>query len=262
MRAGGAEHAELRLTADREWAVRTGDQVGPRARLELINETDEEVLFDIERLRWADTAATAAEVTALADFRDLFSSEVLAAGDFVSVGNVAMLFTDLKASTRLYQRIGDAPAFTRVMRHFDVLREVVAVEGGAVVKTIGDAVMAVFIHPEAAVRAALSAQTRLAEGKDGLVLKAGIHFGPCIAVTLNDRLDYFGTTVNIASRLGSLSSGRDLVVSSSIRRDPDAEALFAEIGVSITSGRVEIEGLEERIEVWRISPAKSPRAGS
>ncbi len=86
--------------------------------------------------------------------------------------------------------LGDAPAFGRVMSHFDVLREVIAEEDGALVKTIGDAVMAVFRRPVAALRAILKAQQALASPPEGvrpLLLKAGIHVGPCIAVTLNDR---------------------------------------------------------------------------
>ncbi len=269
VREGGAEEAEFRLRADREWSTSAQEAVDPHARLTLANEGPEEVLIDVERPRWADSAATAAEVTAMADFRDLFASEVLAAGDFVSVGTLAVLFTDLKASTRLYQQIGDAPAFSRVMRHFDVLRDAVAAEGGAVVKTIGDAVMAVFVQPASAVRAALASQARLAEGEDALVLKAGVHLGPCIAVTLNDRLDYFGSTVNVASRLGSLSSGNDLVISKRVRRHPEVEALFREMGATVTSTRAQIQGMDERLEVWRVvapggteSAVRTPPAGS
>ncbi len=58
-----------------------------------------------------------------------------------------MLFTDLKSSTQLYREIGDATAFGRVMNHFDVVKKLIAEEDGALVKTIGDAVMAVFRRP-------------------------------------------------------------------------------------------------------------------
>src|SRR6185437_10449918 len=126
-----------------------------------------------------------------------------------------ILFTDLRASTRLYRQIGDAPAFGVVLDHFDVLRAAVAAEGGAVVKTIGDAVMATFQRPVAALHAVLAAQRALASPAAGarpLRLKAGLHYGPCIAVTLNDRLDYFGSTVNIAARLVGLSGGSDIIL--------------------------------------------------
>src|SRR5207237_10467467 len=114
-------------------------------------------------------------------------------GEQISVGTLTVLFTDLKNSTRLYREIGDATAFGHVMNHFDILKEVIAGHDGALVKTIGDAVMAVFRQPSAALKAMLDAQQRLANpnGAQPLNLKAGLHVGRCVAVTLNDRLDYF-----------------------------------------------------------------------
>ena len=97
-----------------------------------------------------------------------------------------------------------------------MLHEIVAAEAGAVVKTIGDAVMATFPTPDRAVAAALrmrDAMRKLNEERGGedLLLKIGIHEGPCIAVNLNERQDYFGQTVNIASRVqGLATSQRDL----------------------------------------------------
>jgi class 3 adenylate cyclase len=46
-------------------------------------------------------------------------------------------------------------------------------------------------------------------GREDLLLKIGIHEGPCLAVTLNDRQDYFGQTVNIASRRKVYRAARD-----------------------------------------------------
>jgi len=111
------------------------------------NATADEQLFILERTAWSDDVATAAEVTALQMFRDLFAAEALRSGEQISVGTLTVLFTDLKNSTRLYREIGDATAFGRVMNHFDVLKQVIAEEDGAMVKTIGDAVMAVFRQP-------------------------------------------------------------------------------------------------------------------
>jgi hypothetical protein len=132
--------------------------IGLRPELDLRNETDAEHLLILERLAWSDQAATAAEVTALQIFRDLFASEALRPGEQISVGTLTILFTDLRNSTQLYRQIGDATAFGRVMNHFDVLKKAIAEEDGALVKTIGDAVMAVFRHPPSAMKAMLRAQ--------------------------------------------------------------------------------------------------------
>lgn len=143
------------------------------------------------------------------EFRGQFSSEVLSPGNEMAIRQVTILFTDLKGSTRMYRELGDAPSYAAVREHFSQLRKIISDEGGAVVKTIGDAVMAAFTTPEAAIRAALEIQ-RL---DDGLITKIGLHAGPAILVNANGLLDYFGRTVNLASRLQKHSVGGDVVLS-------------------------------------------------
>lgn len=225
----------------------------------LENTTQAEQLFILERMAWSDRSATAAEVTALQVFRDLFSNEALRPGQQISVGSLTVLFTDLRGSTQLYREIGDAPAFGRVMSHFDVLREVIAEEDGALVKTIGDAVMAVFRRPAAALRAILKAQQALASPPEGvrpLMLKVGIHAGPCIAVTLNDRLDYFGCTVNMAARLEGLSTGEDIILSAAAHADPEVAEMLADPKDNLAANPFEmmLKGFdEESFELWRVT---------
>jgi class 3 adenylate cyclase len=239
-------------------------EIGKCSQLQFENATDDEQLFILERTAWSDDAATAAEVTALQVFRDLFASEALRPGEQISVGTLTVLFTDLKNSTRLYREIGDATAFGHVMNHFDVLKQVIAEENGALVKTIGDAVMAVFRQPASALKAMLHVQQRLASPANGgqaLALKAGLHTGPCIAVTLNERLDYFGSTVNLAARLEGQSSGDDVVISSAVYSDPAVRAFLSEPQNGITATRFEIplKGFdEERFELWRVARSNEP----
>jgi adenylate cyclase len=249
--------------------LNVGDD-GPAARelnialrpvLHLVNRTPAEQLMILERTAWSDQSATAAEVTVLQGFRDLFSSEALRQGEHISVGSLAVLFTDLRDSTRLYRDIGDAPAFGRVMSHFDLLRGAIDREGGNIVKTIGDAVMAVFRRPAGAVRAMLEVQQQLATpvgDADPLVLKAGLHYGPCIAVTMNDRLDYFGSTVNIAARLDALSSGGEVVISDAIACDPEVMALMLEEGITAEPFDAKLKGFDsESFRLWRIAKRDS-----
>jgi adenylate cyclase len=213
----------------------------------LANPSHAERLLRLERTQWRDRAATAAEVTALQAFRDLFSTEVLRPGEPVSVGTLTVLFTDLRDSTRYYREVGDAPAFGSVMRHLDVLREAVASEGGAVVKAMGDAIMAVFTRPAAALRAGLDAQSAVA-GRP-LELKVGTHTGPCIAITQNGALDYFGSTVNLAARLVSLSTGADVVVSGDVLADPEV----AELELRRERVEADLKGFDTTLELWRVS---------
>jgi class 3 adenylate cyclase len=226
--------------------------------IDLRNDTGDERLFRIEREAWGGQTATAAEVTALQIFRDLFAAEALRPGDRINVGQMAILFTDLRNSTRLYREIGDAVAFGAVMSHFDVLREEIAAEGGSIVKTLGDAVMAVFPRPAPALRAIIAAQGKLAappEGMRPLTIKAGLHAGACIAVTLNERLDYFGSNVNIAARLEPLSTGEDCVITSDVRRDPEVSELLEDplSGLAAEPSEATLKGFDnENFQLWRV----------
>ncbi|HEY7031298.1 MAG TPA: DUF5939 domain-containing protein [Thermomicrobiales bacterium] len=256
--------ASITLTAG-ESGWPTGEtEIALAPSLRFANATGAERLFVLERTAWSDQAATAADVTALQTFRDLFAGELLRPGEEISVGSLTVLFTDLRDSTRLYRQIGDAVAFARVLDHFAILRETVAAEDGALVKTIGDAIMAVFRRPVSAVRAILAAQQRLANPAAGtapLHLKAGLHHGPCIAVTLNDRLDYFGSTVNMAARLERFSQGDDLVVSDAVRHDPEVAAFLAghTQPLAVDQLDVELKGFDaEQFRVWRIGSRAGP----
>ena len=231
-------------------------RVAERLSLDLQNETNAEQLMILERMAWNDQATTAAEVTALQMFRDLFATEALRPGEQISVGTLTVLFTDLRDSTKLYREIGDATAFGRVMNHFDVLRKAIAEHDGAVVKTIGDAIMAVFRCAADGVLAMLEAQRVLAQPSDGsmpLQLKAGLHTGPCIAVTLNALLDYFGSTVNLAARLECLSTGNDVIISQSVYEDTKVQELLDEQNLYADEFDMSLKGFEnERFALWRI----------
>lgn len=253
---GGRPDVTLAASSD-GWP--SGERViSTTPRLTLENRTDVEQLFVLEHLAWSDQAATAAEVTALQLFRDLFSTEALRPGAQISVGTLTVVFTDLRGSSSLYREIGDAPAFGVVLDHFEVLKQIISDESGAIVKTLGDSVMAVFRRPVNALRAMLRAQERLASPPDGmrpLQLKAGINTGPSIAVNLNERLDYFGTSVNIAARLADLSSGRDIVIAPSVLDDPEVQDLLNYQDVNLTWERftANLRGFDtEMFELCRV----------
>lgn len=199
----------------------------------LANRTPHRRTLVVEERAWVRDALTADRVVALQAFRDLFSAEVLRPGDEVAVRRVTLLFSDLKGSTALYDAIGDAAAYRLVREHFAYLAAIVREHEGAIVKTIGDAVMAAFHDPLKGISAAVAMQERVAAfnatSAHPIVLKLGLHEGPCIAVTLNDRLDYFGGTVNLAARLQSQSAGGDIVLSESLARTPGAAALLGRL---------------------------------
>ena len=188
-------------------------------------------------------------------FRDLFRTETVSADEGIGVKDITFLFTDLKGSTALYDQIGDPKAYFLVRQHFDTLGHVIQRYEGATIKTIGDAVMATFLTPLDAVRAALE-MLRDIEAfnqniSDKLVLKIGIHTGHSIVVTLNDRLDYFGQTVNIASRIQGLADAGDIYISEDVYTFPGVQEAIAHCTTS--AEQVTVKGVSETINVYKIT---------
>lgn len=224
-------------------------------RLRLTNRRPRAATLIVESRDWASDALTADRVTALQSFRDLFSDVVLRPGDEVGIANITLMFTDLKNSTEMYSRIGDADAFYRVREHFAYLGNEVRENNGAVIKTIGDAVMAAFADPADGVRAAIAIQHNVARlnsavGGDELIIKIGLHSGHCIAVTLNDRLDYFGATVNLCARLQGESRGGDIIISQILADDPVVGDLIGEMALEEESAL--IRGVPDPVFFYRL----------
>jgi class 3 adenylate cyclase len=251
--AAGTPKSDIRVTSF-GWPAEQ-QHVSLLPTLNLINATDADQTFQLERTAWSDQASTAADVTALQVFRDLFATEVVRPGEEISIGSVTLMFTDLRDSTRLYRKIGDASAFGRVREHFEILEKSIAEQGGAIVKTMGDAVMATFRHPIDALRSVWNAQTEIAKrGEPMLWLKVGLHKGPCIVVNLNDRLDYFGSTVNITSRLPGFSQGGELIFSEAFNEDPEIQDFLSQNikPDALSRFAASVKGFDEPFTMWRL----------
>lgn len=190
-------------------------------------------------------------------FRDLYRTDTLDIDQRLRITSLTFLFTDLKGSTDLYERVGDLVAFDLVQTHFKVMNEIVAEEAGAVVKTIGDAVMATFPTPDRALAAAL----RMREAMDDLnhrastadlLLKIGIHEGPCLAVNLNERQDYFGQTVNIASRVQGFAGTRSILTTAPVVNHPEAAAILRAGGLTPTAQQRAVRGVAGDVAIYEI----------
>jgi len=182
-------------------------------------------------------------------FRDLYRTETLEIDQRLKITSLTFLFTDLRGSTALYERVGDLNAYDLVKAHFRVLHDIVASEQGAVVKTIGDAVMATFPTPERAVVAALRMRDAM---RDDLLLKIGIHEGPCLAVMLNERQDYFGQTVNIAARVQNLATSRAILASGTVVENPQTTRLLESNHLKPLPYEAMLRGVGEKVKVYEI----------
>jgi class 3 adenylate cyclase len=185
-------------------------------------------------------------------FRDIYRSDTLDVDQGLKITSLTFLFTDLKGSTELYERVGDIVAYDLVRQHFRVLNEIVASQGGAVVKTIGDAVMATFPTPDRALAAALRMRDSVRALKKDLLIKIGIHEGPCLAVTLNDRLDYFGQTVNIAARVQGLATERAIYATKPVVDHPQVARLIEQHQLNPAEELAALRGVTDRMAVYQI----------
>ncbi|RJG40721.1 adenylate/guanylate cyclase domain-containing protein [Mesorhizobium sp. DCY119] len=190
-------------------------------------------------------------------FRDLYRTDTLDVDQRLKITSLTFLFTDLRGSTELYERVGDLSAFDMVRAHFQVLQEIVAAEAGAVVKTIGDAVMATFPTPDRAIAAALRMRDAMRalndkSGREDLLLKIGVHAGPCIAVSMNERQDYFGQTVNIASRVQNLANAQAIFVTGAVVDDNLTADLLHRNALTPVPHDVSLRGIEREIAVYTI----------
>src|SRR5580692_3338866 len=234
-------------------------------RLALENRTDGRVLPAVwvanqaldDLLKRRKPILTAKRLLTNQTFRDIYRTETLAIGQRLKILSLTFLFSDLKDSTQLYERVGDLVAFDLVNEHFRLLQEIIASERGAVVKTIGDAVMATFETPDRAIAAAIRMREAMSDlgaerAHQSLHLKMGIHEGSCLAVTLNDQQDYFGQTVNIASRVQGLAASRSIVVTEPVVENAQASALLENSGLKPTLRRATLSGIADEMSIYEI----------
>ena len=236
---------------------------GAFLKIRVTNPTLDFSSFKIDSREWLEYATKASTLANLQDFRDRFSSQVLRPGIHMGISNMVILFTDLKDSTQMYDKNGDASAFSVVQEHFEILTEVLRQNNGAMVKTIGDAIMAGFDKPIDAVKASFAFLEEIERwnkthpDQEPVVLKIGFHQGPCIALNLNDRLDYFGGTVNKAARIQGLSQCNDLVFSQSITQDPQVSQYLESqkaknAGLKINQFEADLKGLSKSMKVVQV----------
>jgi class 3 adenylate cyclase len=234
-------------------------------RLTLDNQSDVRVLPGVwiagdalhELIGKRKPILTAKRILSNQTFRDLYKADNLNIDQRLKITSLTFLFTDLKGSTALYERVGDLAAFDLVRAHFHALLEIIASEKGAVVKTIGDAVMATFIRPEHALQAGLRMRSAMKDlnrtrGTEDLIVKIGLHEGPCLAVMLNERQDYFGQTVNVAARVQSLSTNQEIHLTQPVIGAPEVAAIIEREAIKPIRKEAALRGIADKMVVYEI----------
>ncbi len=237
-------------------AVIEVENTGPlRGSLLLVNWPPEVLAMTAKPALEFEPYMSGGSLLARQTFRRLFRSERVDEREGLGIRQVTFLFTDLKGSTAMYERLGDLNAYALVREHFALLDSAAHEHAGAIVKTIGDAVMAVFSRPTDAVSAALHILEEIGRfnrehGGPGLILKIGAHCGPSIAVTLNDNLDYFGQTVNVAARVQALADAGEICITEALYTAPGVGDLLA--GLEVGEFAAPLRGVEGNARVYRI----------
>lgn len=230
----------------------------PAATIELVNETAEPQAFMIAEAQWPDHALRAGQLLSFQDFRDLFSEEYIGADVRLGVGQQTLLFTDVVGSTAFYAERGDPGAFVEIKKHFDEVFAIVTEHRGAIVKTIGDAVMATFTNPVDAVRASqkIHATFHPERSDTPIRLRISLNTGPCIAVRLNANADFFGGTVNIAAKLQALAEGYQIAMSEATYRSPGVAEFLAEQSAQVEELEYTSKALPTPVMVrrWSVFP--------
>jgi class 3 adenylate cyclase len=168
---------------------------------------------------------------------------------------VTILFSDIKGSTSYFERKGDAEGLAMVQHHNALLFPVIEGGGGRVVKTIGDAIMACFKEPEAAVKAAVRMQQVLAKDRantysedERIHIRVALHMGP----GLEKDNDVFGDVVNATAKVQQQADPDQIIIT-----DVLLDAARQAGAQCVKLGRAEIKGKDEAIDVYAVAWSES-----
>lgn len=157
----------------------------------------------------------------------------------------AAVFADLAGFTTLTEESGDAVAADVALAFAQLVSEVATRHRGSIVKLLGDGVLLHFADPGDAVRASLEIARRAPT--EGLPpTHIGVNAGPM----LYDQGDYFGRTVNVASRIASHAEpGRVFVGESLVGIVRDEGFTLSELGA------FELKGVTQPVTLYEALPS-------
>ncbi|HEX3146522.1 MAG TPA: protein kinase [Gemmataceae bacterium] len=203
----------------------------------LRNSSKVELVARVERVVGRDDTLTAARATSLPAFRDLFPGELPGIDQVVPAATVTLVWAEVVGGQDLLDRLGERQAFRIIHTAFQAIEKRIRGEGGTVVKTVGDGMLAAFAEVANGMRAALALREAIAAEPltAGLQLRAAAHRGLALIATVNDRLDYFGHTANMATRLLAAAAPGSLLISPAVAGDPEVAAITKDVATEIVS---------------------------
>jgi class 3 adenylate cyclase len=206
---------------------------------------------------------SALELIGIPAFNEHFASQIPPLDHSVKIRSATLMFTDLIQSTQLYSQIGDIKAYTFVKQHFDILFTEILNHSGGIIKTIGDAVMAVFSDSVEAVSVAFQikeAVNHLLQANymdEQYGLRVSISSGPALVVNMNDQIDLFGTMVNRGARLVGFASKETIAVSEEIMSQTKVQQFLSEQHILAKSLKEPLKGFPGLNTLFLLRQAES-----
>lgn len=131
-------------------------------------------------------------------------------------GSRTIMFTDIVGSTALTQQLGDRAAMAVVEAHDSIVRTALKAHGGREVKHLGDGIMAAFFTAEEACACAQQIQHELREREGVSPMPIWLKIGAASGDPVERDGDFFGSTVQLASRLCAAAEPGQVLVSSAV----------------------------------------------
>jgi class 3 adenylate cyclase/tetratricopeptide (TPR) repeat protein len=169
-----------------------------------------------------------------------------------SIRKIAVLFTDVVGSTQYFKDLGDVAGREMLQRHQDIASSPIVEHAGIVVKTLGDSVMAYFMDPKEAVKAAIKIQQRFLnqnrqqDPEHQILVRIGIHWGEGII----EEQDIFGNVVNLAAKIVPLAGRDQIFVSNDVCKAVTNLAPVRYERVISPHDKNDLEGLDIHQIVW------------
>jgi eukaryotic-like serine/threonine-protein kinase len=236
--------------------VRPAVVLAGAVELRIRNDTKGEQVVRVERAGGRADTVTAAMVMTRPSFRELFSEELLAEHQPVSVRRMAFAFLDLEKRSRLFAERGDAAAWAAMRRLDDIVADALRAHPGMVVPApLGVYAMAFGAAEDAfeAARAVLEAWSKEQSPAQATTpLRAAIHEGPCIAVTREHRIEYFGRNVHRAYALLDDAPASGIALSDPVASDRGVARRIRESGLAFEVGRSVESGPHEGARIARL----------
>ena len=207
--------------------------------------------FYITALRLVNTKA----------FNLFYADENIKSGFMLPIEDTYLMMIDLENTTEMFEKLGIEESYNTVTNYFNFTYNVVNKHKGFPNKKIGDKMIFTFNNSESALEAAIEIRSSFDMVNEDLKLKRNIypkttiHHGPCLLVVHNDRFDYFGTTLNILTRLHALiEQGNEIFLSQEVIKEKTIDNVLKTHNITAME-RMEtsIKGLTGRYNVYILS---------